>query len=251
MGYSRPLETAGRRITSKFLSAEEEDSIGSIKKSLLTRAKEFDTIDYIYVVNRSKVLRGVISVKEALQAFDETRVSSIMKRDVVYVDEHADQERVVYLVLENNLKVLPVVDKENRLLGVIPYDTILAIFHHEFREDILKTGGIHHEIHEIEELTTPASKLVRARLPSLVLGLIGGLIAAYIVSGFEYVLSSYLALAAFIPVMVYLSDAIGTQSQTLTVRMIALNPSFQREDTLQGRSRSAGHSGRFLPLCSS
>lgn len=223
---SRALETAGRRITSRFLSVEEDDYLGNIKKTLLTRAKEFDTIDYIYVVDKRKVLRGVISVKEVLQASDEMKVNSIMKRDIVSVDQHADQERVVYLVLKNNLKALPVVDKENRLLGVVPYDTILNVFHHEFREDILKAGGIHHEIHEIEEITTSAYKLVRARLPPLILGLIGGLVAAYIVSGFEHMLSSYLALAAFIPVMVYLSDAVGTQSQTLTVRMIALNPKF-------------------------
>lgn len=222
---SRSLETAGGRITSRFLSVEEDSDLGSIKKTLLAKAKEFDTVDYIYVVDK-RVLRGVISVKEVLQAPDETKANSIMKRDVISVDQHADQERIVYLALENNLKALPVVDKENRLLGIVTYDAILDIFHHEAREDILKTGGIHHEIHEIEEITTPAYKLVRARLPALVLGLIGGLMAAYIVSGFEHVLSSYLALAAFIPVMVYLSDAVGTQSQTLTVRMIALDPKF-------------------------
>ncbi|MEW5839729.1 MAG: magnesium transporter, partial [Thermoproteota archaeon] len=141
-------------------------------------------------------------------------------------DYHADQERIVYLALEHELKAIPVVDGEKRLLGIVPYRAILDIFHHEFREDILKSGGIHHHIREIEDIATPATKLIRARLPSLVLGLAGGLLAAYIVTGFEHVLSSYLALAAFLPVMVYLSDAVGTQSQTLVVRMIALEPAF-------------------------
>jgi magnesium transporter len=151
---------------------------------------------------------------------------SIMKVHPVSVDFHSDQERLIYLVLKHDLKAIPVVDAQYRLKGVVPYHTILKVFHHEFREDILRSGGIHHHIKEIEELTTPASKLVRARLPSLVLGLFGGLLAAYMVTGFEQLLGSYLALAAFIPVMVYLSDAVGTQSQTLIVRMIALEPDF-------------------------
>jgi len=133
---------------------------------------------------------------------------------------------VIQLALKNDLKAVPVVDKENRLLGVIPHDVILDIFHHEFREDILSSGGIRHKVKGIEEITTPVSRLIKARLPSLILGLLGGLVAAYIVSGFEEVLKSYLVLAAFLPVMIYLSDAIGTQSQTLVVRMISMEPKF-------------------------
>jgi magnesium transporter len=59
---------------------------------------------------------------------------------------------------------MPVVDKEKRLLGVVPYHTILDIFHHEFREDILRSGGIHHQP-EIEDIPTAATRLIRARLP--------------------------------------------------------------------------------------
>ena len=142
----------------------------------------------------------------------------------VYID--TDQERINYLVLKYRLKSIPVDDSKNRLNGVVPYDAIVKIFHHEFREDILKSGGIHHYIKEIEDIMTPVSRLVRARIPSLILGLIGGLAAAYIVNGFENILSSYFVLASFIPVMIYLSYAIGTQSQTLIVRMIALEPEF-------------------------
>lgn len=115
---------------------------------------------------------------------------------------------------------------------MVPYNAIIDVFHQEFREDILKSAGIHHKIEEIEELTTPASRLVRARLPSLIIGLVGGLIAAYIVNGYEQILSSYLILAAFIPVLVYLSDAVGTQSQTLIVRMIAIDPKFSSRSYL-------------------
>lgn len=221
-----PPDAVIAQITKRFLSFGEEETAGEIKKLIANKAKEFDVIDYAYVINNGKFLHGVASLKDILQARDDVQLKKIMRRKPVTVYPHTDQERIVYLVLKHRLKCIPVVDNENRLIGVVPYDAIVKIFHHEFREDILKSGGIHHHIKEIEDITTPVSRLVRARTPSLVLGLIGGLVAAYIVNGFENILSSYFVLASFIPVIIYLSDAIGTQSQTLIVRMIALEPEF-------------------------
>ena len=221
-----PSDTAGTRITTKFISVRNKETIGVIRSMLISKAKEFEIIDYLYVIDYEEVLQGVISIKDVLQTADETRVDMIMKRNPITVDSHADQERIIYLVLQHDLKAVPVVDKNRHLVGVIPYHTIVKIFHHEFREDILRLAGIHHRSKEIEDVKTSTLKLVRARLPSLILGLIGGLFAAYIVTGFDEVISSYLVLASFIPVIIYLSDAVGTQSETLIVRMIALKPDF-------------------------
>lgn len=221
-----PSDTAGTRITTKFISVLNKETIGVIRMMLISQAKEFEVIDYLYVVDYEGVLQGVISIKDVLQAADETKVDTIMKRNPITVDSHADQERIIYLTLQHDLKAVPVVDKNKHLVGVIPYHTIVKILHHEFREDILRLGGIHHRSKEIEDIKTSTLKLVRARLPSLILGLIGGLFAAYIVTGFDEVISSYLVLASFIPVIIYLSDAVGTQSETLIVRMIALKPDF-------------------------
>ena len=221
-----PPDTAAAQITERFVSFDEQETVGEAKKLIASRAKEFDVIDYIYIIDNGKNLQGVASLKDILQASEDVQLKKIMRRKPVTVYPDTDQERIVYLVLQYRLKSIPVVDSENRLIGVVPYDAIVKIFHHEFREDILKSGGIHHYIKEIEDITTSASRLVRARILPLVLGLIGGLVAAYIVNGFENILSSYFVLASFIPVMIYLSDAIGTQSQTLIVRMIALEPEF-------------------------
>ena len=227
MGSATELrEIAGARITTRFLSVSGDELVGGVKNMITNKAKELEILDYVYIIDEQDKLLGVVSLKEILQSPEESKMVSIMKAHPVSVDFHTDQERLIYLVLKHDLKAIPVVDGQNHLKGVVSYHTILKVFHHEFREDILRSGGIHHHIKEIEEITTPASKLVRARLPSLVLGLFGGLLAAYMVTGFEQLLGSYLALAAFIPVMVYLSDAVGTQSQTLIVRMIALEPDF-------------------------
>ena len=227
MGLARKLsKRIGARVTDKFLAVRNDETVGNIKNILINRSKAFETIDYIYVVDASNVLQGVVSLKELLQTSNETVVESIMKTNVISIDPHAHQERIIYLVLEDGFKAIPVVDGHKHLLGVVPYHAILDIFHHEFREDILKSAGIHHEIKEIEKLSTPTLKLVKVRLPALIIGLVGCLIAAYIVSGYEEILSSYLVLAAFIPLVIYLSDAVGTQSQTLIVRMIATDPKF-------------------------
>lgn len=221
-----PPDTAGTRITTKFISVRNKETIGVIRSMLNSKAKEFEIIDYLYVVDYEGVLQGVISIKDVLQTAENTSVDTIMKRNPITVDSHADQERIIYLIMQHDLKAVPVVDKNKHLVGVIPYHTIVKILHHEFREDFLRLGGIHHQSKEIEDIKTSTLKLVRARLPSLILGLIGGLFAAYIVTGFDEVISSYLVLASFIPVIIYLSDAVGTQSETLIVRMIALKPDF-------------------------
>ena len=239
---------AGARITTRFISASGDDLVIDIKNKIAATAKELEVLDYVYVIDDQKKLLGVASYKEILQSKDDSKVVTIMKPHPVSVDFHSNQERLVYLVLKHDLKAIPVVDNQHQLKGVVPYHAILKIFHHEFREDILRSGGIHHHLKEIEEISTPAAKLVRARLPSLCLGLLGGLFAAYMVTGFDQVLSSYIALAAFIPVMVYLSDAVGTQSQTLIVRMIALEPEFSLRKYMIRELKIGGFLGMIFAI---
>lgn len=218
-------ELIDSRITRNFLSFYKTDTVDKVKSLLQTRAKEFESIGYVYIVDKEGVLVGVVSLKQILQLPDHITLEAIMDTDVVSIPFHTHQERAIYLALEHGLKAIPVVDDNCKLIGIVTHKTILSIFHHEFRKDILTSGGVHH-VKEIESIETPVSKLVRARLPSLLLGLVGGLIAATIVTSFEGLLISYIVLASFIPAIVYLTDAVGTQSQTLIVRLIAIEPKF-------------------------
>jgi magnesium transporter len=214
------------QFTKEILTVNPENNVGYIKEILTKKAKQFEIIGYVYVVDHTQKLVGVISLKEILQENNEILAEKLMIKNVISIREYDPQENVVHLAIKHGFWSIPVVDKEKHLLGVIPHKTILSIFHHKVREDVLRSGGIHHKIKEIESLETPVSRLVRARLPSLFIGLIGGLVAAAIISNFESFLNEYIVLASFIPVIVYLSDAIGTQSQTLIIRMIALEPNF-------------------------
>ncbi|MEM5829603.1 MAG: magnesium transporter [Candidatus Aenigmatarchaeota archaeon] len=220
-----PVGTAGRQMITEVPVVRVDETVNNVRKMILNKIKQFATIDYIYVVDEENVLKGVLSIKELYGVKKNKLIKEVMKKDVIYVHPFTNQERVVYLALSHGIKMIPVVDKERHFLGVIPYDTILQIFNQEVREDIFRFGGIFHRVgQEFNTLKDSPKKMARRRIPWLLIGILGGVVAAMIVSFFEVMLSKYLVLAAFIPVLVYVSDAAGTQSETLIVRGFALDP---------------------------
>ncbi len=199
--------------------------IRDAEKLLLDNADVFDTIDYLYVVDDDNVLKGVISIKELYTSKKDASIEEIMEKKLVVARPLTHQERLIYLALSNKIKAIPVVDRERHLLGIVPYDTVLQVFNEEVRDDIFKFGGIFHKVgKEYATIKSSAETMIKTRLPWLTIGVLGGTITASIISSFEHVLNTLLALAAFAPVLAYLSDAVGTQSETLTVRSIALDP---------------------------
>jgi magnesium transporter len=197
-----------------------------VEEMLAKYAETFDTIDYIYVVNEENILKGVISIKKVYSTEDnDTLVEDVMKQELVKVEPSIDQERIVYLALSHGLKALPVVDADSHLLGIVPYDKILKTFNQEVKKDIFRFGGLFHRVgKEYTSINSSASVMMESRLPWLIVGVLGGTAAASVVSSFEEILSKFLILAAFIPVLVYMSDAVGTQSEALIIRSIALDP---------------------------
>ena len=102
---------------------------------------------------------------------------------------------------------------------MVPYDQILRIFNHEVQSDVFKFGGIFHKVgKEYTSIQSSTRMMIRSRLPWLVVGVLGGTMAAGLFGYFDNLLSEYLVLAFFIPVMVYMSDAAGTQSEALIIQ---------------------------------
>ena len=218
--------TAQDSMISTVPRALPQDDLGSIKQLLSTQACQLGNIDYIYVINQQGHLDGVLSIKEVLSCMDsEVTAGEVMKQDLVVASPSTHQERLVYLALSHGIKSVPVVDEAGLFLGVVPYDQILRIFNHEVQSDVFNFGGIFHKVGE--EYTTIKSStkvMIRSRLPWLVVGVIGGTMAAGLIGNYEKLLSEYIVLAFFIPVMVYMSDAAGTQSEALIIRSMALDP---------------------------
>ncbi|OPY23857.1 MAG: inosine 5'-monophosphate dehydrogenase [Methanobacterium sp. PtaU1.Bin097] len=221
-----PPETVESKMCTRFPRVKIGDTVEDIEEMLSQHTNQFDSIDYIYVVDDQNILQGVISIKKVFSTQDnETKVENIMKKDLVKVTPPTGQERIVYLALSHGLKALPVVDDEDHLLGIVPYDEILKTFNQEVKKDIFRFGGLFHRVgEEYTSITSSAWVMMRSRLPWLIVGVLGGTAAASVVTSFEELLSKFLVLAAFIPVLVYMSDAVGTQSEALIIRSVALDP---------------------------
>ena len=224
MKKNYPPETAGGKMIEAVPLASPEEKILDVKNRLFEKMKELETINYIYVVDRERKLVGVFSLKEIFRKPEETKVKDIMQTEIIKARPHTDQERIAILALTHNLKSIPVVDREDHFLGVVTSDTILDILHSEHIEDILRFAGISkHDTFPAKILQAPAGILAKLRLPWLILGLFGGLFAAQIVNFFEGSLKTHFVLAAFIPLIVYMADAVGTQTETLFIRSLAVN----------------------------
>ena len=217
-------QSAGSLMTTSVPLIRKEQTLGEIRAFLFKKMNGLETINYIYVVDKDKKLIGVFSIKEIFRKPKETKVSDVMETILIKCRASTDQERVAILALKNNLKAIPIIDKEEKFLGVVTSDTILNILHQENVEDILLAGGISKLDSPIRALTTAkASTLVRIRLPWLLLGLFGGVFAAQIIGFFENILKRQIFLAFFIPAIVYISDAVATQTETLIIRGIAID----------------------------
>jgi len=162
-------------------------------------------------------LVGVISLKDLVLEPSDRIISEIMNPEVISVDGHTDQEEVVGLVKKYDLVNIPVVNEHNRLVGRITHDNIIDVIEEEADEDIsLMAGVIDQEI--AEESTLRISK---ARLPWLILGLFGGIIAAMVIKQFESSLEKIIALSFFFPVIMAMGGNTGTQAATVVVRGLA------------------------------
>jgi len=216
-----PIESAGRKMIEAVPLCYQEERILDVKKMLFKKIKEIETINYIYVIDKERKLLGVFSIKEIFRKPEGTKVKEIMDRKIIKVRPRTDQERVAILALRNNLKSIPVVDREDKFLGVIPSDTILDILHSENVEDFLKAAGIRSPLKKT--LTGSPLFLTKARIPWVILGLFGGILAAKITDFFETPLKAHFILAAFIPLIIYIADAVGTQTETLFIRSLVLD----------------------------
>lgn len=219
--------TASTIMVKNVPIAYTDQTIRHVEKMLLDNEADYETIRYIYVVNKQNHLRGVVSIKDLFRLPKGSLLSEVMTKNPLSVHPHTHREKIVMLALEHNIKALPVVEKDDTLLGVVPADVIISAAHEELTEDLYRLEGITgKESHSLSVLRTSPFKLLFVRLPWLLLGLVGGVFAATVVGYFENLLAEEIALVGFLPLMVYMSDAVGSQSQTIYIRSLAVEKNF-------------------------
>lgn len=186
------------------------------------RQSRWDTISYIYVLDGKK-LAGVLSIKESFASNPSAAMKDIMKTPVIHVYPHTPQEQVAIKALRNNIKAVPVIEsKTKNFLGVVPPDKIISILHEEHVDDLLKQAGIQRTLNITDVFQSGVWGLVKLRFSWLIIGLIGGMLTTFLVSSFEEILSRQVVLAFFMPVVLYMSGAVGAQTETLFIRTLAL-----------------------------
>lgn len=205
------------------------DSISNVKKKILSNLTNFGNMNYVYVVNQRRVLKGVFSIKEIFAKDGGRLAEKIMKTDIITVTSSSRQQRVAALAIKHNIKSVPVVDDNMQFLGIVSSDSIMDILHQGHTEEMLLSVGIY-EKDKFSDIITKSSSVVLAklRLPWLIVGLFGGVLAAKIIIMFEGTLGSHFVLAAFIPLIIYMSNAISSQTQTLYIRNLAIDDPSQK-----------------------
>ena len=202
-------------------------TLSEVRDMLSKKGREYRTVNYIYVIDGESRLRGIFSIKEFfIHQHDKERVDDIMQRNLITIHPYAHQERAALLALKHNLISLPIVDKNGIFLGAISADTMFKILDKEAVEDVLRLHGMYFSGSYDDLLRLSVAKSITHRIPWLFLGLAGGFLVSGIVGQFESILSQNLILAAFIPLVVYMADAIGTQMETFIIRDFATHPNF-------------------------
>jgi len=224
---SLPNKSAGKVMTTKVPVITIGATIADAEALLLKEAKKYKTINYLYIVNTKGKLVGVLPVKELFANSKRAKITDIMEKNPIFVHTHSHQARVAYEALKYNIKAMPVTDKQGKFLGVVDGDDILATLYEEMQEDLFHSAGVRR--HSISEnvLTMSVWRSIKARLPWLVIGLFGGLLAAKVVGRFESTLEENIILAAFIPLIVYMADAAKTQMEIFLIRDLATSPNIQ------------------------
>jgi magnesium transporter len=212
-----PKDTAGSIMTTEFFSLPEEATAQEAIRRL-QQATDAEMVFYIYVTDKDEHLVGVLSLRQLLTVPPATPLKNIMATDVMSVTVDMDQEEVARQVARYNLLAIPVVEKDNTLVGIVTVDDVVDVIREEATEDMLKMAGA---TEEDALLKSSSMEAARRRLPWLFTNLVGSLVSGAILWWFRYTIQEVVAIVSFIPVIAAMGGNVGLQSSTLIIRGLA------------------------------
>ena len=211
-----PKDTAGGIMTTEFFSLP-EDATAQEAIRRLQHATDAEMVFYIYVTDKEDHLVGVLSLRQLLTVPPTTPLKHIMTRDVISVAVDMDQEEVARQVARYNLLAVPVVEKDQTLVGIITVDDVVDVIREEATEDMLKMAGAA----EDTLLKSSSVEAARLRFPWLFTNLAGSLLSGIILWYFRFTIQEVVAIVSFIPVIAAMGGNVGLQSSTLIIRGLA------------------------------
>lgn len=215
-----PEDSAGGIMTTEYISLPADIPVEDAIARLREVAPQAETIYYVYVVDEEGLLIGVLSLRDLIASSDGTLLKNIMRHNVISVNAELDQEEVARIVSKYDLLAVPVVDDQERMLGIVTVDDVIDVLEQEATEDIYHLAGAS-EIEGMELTEAPVNKVVRLRLPWLLITMIGGVISGSVIGVYKDTLEAIVMLAIFIPVVMGMGGNVGTQSSTIFIRGLA------------------------------
>ena len=212
-----PEKTAGRIMNPKVFALS-EDMTAAEAIAALQASRDVEMVFYLYVIDGRRHLVGVVSLRRLLLVPPDTPLKRIMTTDLISVRVDVNQEEVARLVASYNLLAIPVVDEENKLVGVITVDDVIDVIKDEATEDVYRLAGLASD----DRVFTAPSDSLRKRLPWLVVNLATAFIAASVVKVFEGTIGVVTSLAVFMPVVAGMGGNAATQTLAVIVRGIAI-----------------------------
>ena len=218
LGYGE--NTAGRIMTPEYIDLKSFVTVGQALEKIRRVGLDKETIYYSYVTDEQRRLIGIVSIRQLVLADPETPVTDIMERDTIYAHTDDDQEEVAHKMQKYDLLAIPVVDREDRLVGIITHDDVIDIIQDEVTEDIYRLGAV--EVPEQNYFKSRIMVVSSHRLGWLLFLLVANTITGNIIIHYSNLLESVIALAAFVPLLTGSGGNFGSQTSTVFVRGIAL-----------------------------
>ncbi len=212
-------DTAGGLMAKELIKVNENWSILTCLKEMRKQAEDVDEVFYVYVVDDDDILKGTLSLKKLLTNNAGVLIKEICNYDVISVNTETPSEEVAAVIEKYDVVALPVVDSINRLHGRITVDDIVDVIREEAEKDYQKASGLSDDVESSDTIW----RLTRARIPWLVIGLVGGVMGALVLGGYEHELAKYASVALFIPLIAAMAGNAGVQSSAIVVQSIANN----------------------------
>ena len=223
-------DSAGSIMTTELVRLQKEMTVGDALNHIRSVALHKETIYTCYVTDKTRHLNGVISALTLLTAPTDKTVGELMQPNVIAVQTSTDREEVARILEKYDFLALPVVDSENRLVGIVTVDDAMVVIHEETEEDFAKMAAITPS--EDPYLKTPVLKLFKSRIPWLMLLMFTATFTGMIISSFESALAAKVVLTVFIPMLMGTGGNCGSQSSTTVIRALSLGE-IKLSDTLR------------------
>lgn len=216
-----PDNSAGSIMTTEYVDLQKNMKVSEAIEEIRKTGKDKENIYTCYVTGENGVLEGVLSLKELIAKKDTILIEDIMNKNFVSVNTNDDQEIVADLFKKYDFIVMPVVDHENRILGIITIDDVMDVVDQEVTEDFHKMAGITSPTDD-SYLKTNVFTMAKQRIGWLAVLMISDTISGNIIQGYEKVLAKSIILTAFIPMLMSSGGNVGSQSSTVVIRSLAL-----------------------------